>query len=188
MVTYLIEFDDLTNSTELGGNVDVGSYAFCIENAQDAVLRELLGDTLYDKIEADYKAKILTGDYLYLYEKFIRPILINASMVEYYTVGAFKIANGGIFKHAPANGQAAEIGDVSFLKKQKQSKVDMYVQRCQRWLFKNKISEYNWHYENNVNPNPAGFVQNLSFINKYTVSDNNLKRYILGVDSQGNKL
>lgn len=188
MTKYLIEFEEVTNNTELGGNVDPDRYAFCIANAQDAVLRELLGDTLYQKIEDDYFAGSLSGNYETLYNNYIRPILINQTMVEFYAVGAYQVANGGVFKHSPANGNPVEKSDIDFLRKEKQAKVDMYVERCQRWLFRVMLPEYTWHYDNNVNPTPKGNVLSIGFINAKTPYNRLLPRTSLGLWEDNSKI
>ena len=170
-MNLLIEFEDLTSATPLGGNIDVDRYKFCIEDAQNSKMRELLGDTLYDKIDSDYMAGTLTGNYLELYSNFVKPILIHQSAVEYLTIGSFQVSNGGIYKHTPANGQAVEMSDVKFLIDAQRLKVEMYVERLNRWLLRVYPTEYTYHYENIVNPsfkNRTGL--NFDFVGRKTTN------------------
>jgi hypothetical protein len=152
---YLIEYAQLTNATPLGGDIDVDRYKFCILDAQNSKIKELLGDTLYTKIETDYDEDNLTGNYLTLYNEFVKPILIHQSAVEYLTIGSFQIANGGIYKHTPQNGTAVELSDVKYLIDAQRTKVEMYTERLNRWLLRLQLPEYNWYYENIVNPMPT---------------------------------
>jgi hypothetical protein len=153
---YLIDYSELTNATPLGGNIDVDRYKFCILDAQNSKIKELLGDTLYTKIETDYDNETLAGNYLTLYNEFVKPILIHQSAVEYLTIGSFTVGNGGIYKHTPQNGTAVEISDVKFMIDAQKIKVEMYTSRLRRWLLRVMLSEYIWHYENIVNPTIQG--------------------------------
>ena len=149
---YLIDFEDITEGTPLGGNIDIDRYKFCIQDAQNSKMRELLGDTLYNKVETDYFNNALAGNYLELYNSFVKPILIHQTAVEYLTVGSFQVSNGGIFKHTPANGTPVEMSDLKYLIDSQKLKVEMYVERLNRWLLRVYPSEYTYHYENIVNP------------------------------------
>jgi len=152
---YLIDYKagDLTKNTPLGGNIDVERYKFCIIDAQNSKLKELIGDTLYSKIETEYVADTLAGDYLELYNEFIYWIVIHQTAVEYLTIGSYQVSNGGIYKHTPANGTPVEKSDVEYLVNAQNTKVEMYVERMNRWLLRKNLQEYVWHYENIVNPN-----------------------------------
>ena len=94
----LLKENELTKNTLLGGNIDIDLYIPCIADAQRTRLEEILGETLYDKICDDFDNDDLTGDYLTLYEDYIKPFLIKASAVEYLLIGAYKVNNNGIFK------------------------------------------------------------------------------------------
>lgn len=165
---------DITKYTPLLGSIDIDSYKFCVLDAQNSKLKELLGDSLYTKIETDYDAGTLAGDYLILYNEFIFPILRHQATVEYLEFGALKVANGGIFKHSPANGTPADASEVKELKNSQRLKAEMYIERCQRWLYKIRPAEYIWHYENIVNPTFSGSSSlNFDFITRRT-KDNTL--------------
>lgn len=164
MAVYLIDLEagELTKATPLGGNIDIDRYSFCVEDAQNSKVKELLGDTLYNKIETDYLAETLTGDYLTLYNEFIKPIIIHQSAVEYLNIGSLQVSNGGIYEHIPANGQPADTAKIKLMIDSQRLKVEMYTERLNRWLIRVYPPEYIYHYENIVNPS---FRQNsgLSF-------------------------
>ena len=73
METILLNDNEITESTLLGGNIDVDRYKFCIIDAQISKLEESLGETLYEKIKTDFENNVLTGDYLILHTKYIKP-------------------------------------------------------------------------------------------------------------------
>lgn len=165
---YLIDVaaGDVTINTPLGGNIDIDRYKFCVLDAQSSMVKELLGDTLYNKIESDYVAVTLAGNYLLLYNEFIKPIIIHQTAVEYLTIGSFQISNGGIYKHTPANGQPITKEEIELLVNNQRLKVEMYMERAQRWLFRNRPTEYNWYYTNVVNPIPVNQGLNFDIVGK----------------------
>jgi len=171
MDVFLIDYEqgELTNYTPLGGNIDVDRYKFCILDAQNSKVKEILGDTLYNKIETDYTNNDLAGNYLTLYNEFIKWIVIHQSAVEYLTIGSLQVSNGGIYEHTPANGQPADTAKIKLMIDAQRLKVEMYVERLQRWLFRVYPPEYIWHYENIVNPSfKSGSGLNFDFVGSRT--------------------
>lgn len=148
----LLSDNEITESTVLGGNIDVDKYRFCIIDAQNSRLEETLGEVLLQKIKDDFVGGFLTGNYQILYEKYIVPFLIHQSALEYILIGAYMVNNGGIYKHTPQNGQPAEKTEVDFIVNNQRNKSDMYLIRLEKWLCKNKLPEYKCDPENIVNP------------------------------------
>ncbi len=148
----LLNDNDITKNTPLGGNIDKEKLRQCVLDAQSTRLEELLGETLYEKIEADFEADTLEGDYLTLYEKYIKPFLIRQSACEYLKIGAFTIANNGISLPLPQNASAITDAQLSNLIKDMSIKADMYAQRMEKWLCKKNLPEYKWNSENIINP------------------------------------
>jgi hypothetical protein len=142
MELLLLNDLDITENTPLGGNIDVDKFRFCIADAQLSKLEEILGETLYERIKSDYKTDTLSGNYEILYTKYVKPFLIHQSAVEYLLVGAYMVANGGIFKNTPQNGTAVEKNEVDFLVQNQRSKAEMYQQRLEKFLTRNVIPEY----------------------------------------------
>lgn len=159
MDILLLTDADLVGNTPLGGNIDVDKYRLCINDAQVSKLEEILGETLYEKIKTEFSAvpKTLAGDYLILYTKYIKPFLIHQSAVEYLLIGSYQIANGGIYKHAPANSSPVEVGEVNFLVKNQRVKAEMYQARMERYLAIMNFPEWAYNSENNVNPTPTKY-------------------------------
>ena len=152
METILLNDNEITESTLLGGNIDVDRYKFCIIDAQISKLEESLGETLYEKIKTDFENNVLTGDYLILHTKYIKPFLIHQSALEYLKIGAYHVSNGGIYKHTPSNGTAIDKNEVDFLVENQRVKAEMYMQRMEKWLSLNRIPEYYSYVSGTVVP------------------------------------
>lgn len=152
MEILLLNDNDITKNTLLGGNIDVDKYRYCISDAQLTILEEVLGEDLYEKIKADFDANTLTGDYLVLHEKYIVPFLIHASTMEYLKDGAYMVNNGGIYKHSPENGSTIEKNEVDYLVQNQRFKSDVYRERMEKWLCKKQLPEYKFESDNIVNP------------------------------------
>ena len=152
METILLNDNEITESTLLGGNIDVDRYKFCIIDAQISKLEESLGETLYEKIKTDFENNVLTGDYLILHTKYIKPFLIHQSALEYLKIGAYHVSNGGIYKHTPSNGTAIDKNEVDFLVENQRVKAEMYMQRMEKWLSLNRIPEYYAYVSGTVVP------------------------------------
>jgi len=154
-MVILLNDNDITKNTLLGGNIDVDKLRQCTLDAQATRLEELLGETLYNKIENDFVNDDLSGLYLTLYNDYIKPFLIRQSATEYLKIGAFAIGNNGITMPTPANTTAPSEKMLSTLTNDMRLKADMYADRMKRWLCKNHLPEYASSSDNIVNPNLA---------------------------------
>ena len=151
----LLNDNDITKNTLLGGNIDVDKLRQCTLDAQATRLEELLGETLYAKIETDFENDDLTGLYETLYNDYIKPFLIRQSATEYLKIGAFAIGNNGITMPTPANTTAPSEKMLSTLTNEMRLKADMYAERMKKWLCKNDLPEYVSSSDNIVNPQRA---------------------------------
>ena len=138
----LVTPQEITNTSILGGNVDVDKYAFCIANTQVTVLEPLLGSILYDKIKGDFQNNTLTGNYQIIYNEFVKPILKNKAIAEYIEISSYTLANGGLFKHSPDNAEIVDKEEAQFLSGKYDGLAQMYILRFQKWICKNYIAEY----------------------------------------------
>lgn len=152
MEILLLRDNEITENTILGGNIDVDKYKFCIQDAQLSVLIETLGEDLYEKICTDFENDNLTDKYLTLYDKYINPFLIRQSAVEYLKIASFTVANGGVFKMTPQNGQSVESSDIDNLVTNYKHKADIYLSRLEKYLCKENFPEWKSDSENIVNP------------------------------------
>ena len=134
--------DEMTATTVLGGNVDIDRYVFCVANIQVTVIEPLLGTILYDKIVSDIENDTLSGLYLEMFEKFIKPITKNSALGEYITIASYMLTNGGLFKHAAENSEVVDQREAQYLAKKYTDFAQNHITRFEKWICKNTISEY----------------------------------------------
>lgn len=168
MATKLfISPQQIQQTTIMGGNVDVDSFQFCIDSVQITVIEPLLGTELYDVIVAGYTADTLTGLYLELFEEFVQPITKYESTAQYINIAQYKLNNGGIFKHAPDNAEVVSKEEVQSIASVYHNNAQVYVQRFNKWICNNTITEYKT-YQTEVNANTrTQLVGGLYFGNRY---------------------
>jgi len=138
----LITPQQVITKTPIGGNIDFDKIVPCIEDAQITDLEPLIGSKLYDKIILEKTNNTLSGLYLTLYNDFITDYLIRASAKNLLLVLAYQMVNGGVYKHTAENAESVSKSEVDFLMVQQRSKMELYGLRMQKWLSKNKITEY----------------------------------------------
>ena len=154
MEFLLIDPTTISKTTILGGNVDVDKYRYCIFNAQITVLEPLLGTELYEKILTDAEAVTLSGLYLELYDKFVKPLIKNEALAEYLEVASYLVTNGGIYKHTAENSEVVDQKEAQYLAEKYHSIGQMYIQRFEKWICKNPLTEYKtWQDEVNASKN-----------------------------------
>jgi hypothetical protein len=137
-----IQPSEITQTTVLGGNVDIDKYQFCIYDTQITFIEPLLGTELYDKIIADVTATTIAGDYLTLYNEYVKPITKNEALAKYIEVSSYMLDNGGLFKHQPDNAEIVDKDEAQFLAGKYHAIAQMYVQRFEKWICKNPLTEY----------------------------------------------
>ena len=106
---------EITATTIMGGNVDPDKYLFNIANVQLTIIEPLLGTLLYDKIYTEAEADTLSGDYLTLYNDYVKPIVKNSAVADYLTIASYMVTNGGIFKHTGENIEVVDKQEAQFL-------------------------------------------------------------------------
>ena len=135
-----IQPSEITETTILGGNVDIDKYTFSIANAQLTVIEPLLGTTLYDKMVSDFPT--YAGLYSTLYTEFIKPITKYSAIAEYIEVSSYLLTNGGLYKHAAENAEVVDKEEAQFLSGKYHALAQMYIIRFNKWICKNTITEY----------------------------------------------
>lgn len=138
----LIKPSELAQTTIIGGNVDVDKYSFSVLNVQKTVIESLLGTELYEKIKTDFEADSLTGDYLELYNNYVKPILKFQTTAEYIEVCSYSVDNGGIFTHQTDNKSVPERREVEQLAGKYRGLAETYIDRFHDWICGKNIKEY----------------------------------------------
>jgi len=141
---------EIAATTILGGNVDPDKYVVNIALAQLSVIEPLLGTELYDKIYDDFVADTLAGDYLTLFNEYVKPITKHEALAEYIEVSNFMVDNGGTFKHTADNREITTKDDTQFLAGKYHNLAQLYIKRFEKWICKNTLTEYK-RYQDEVN-------------------------------------
>lgn len=125
----LITRDDIVKFTALNGNIDTDKFIQFIKIAQDTHIQNFLGTDLLERIQEDIVNDDLSGAYLNLVRKYIKPMLIHWAMVEYLPFSAYTIANKGIYKHQSENSETVEKSEIDFIVEKERSIAQHYTQR-----------------------------------------------------------
>jgi len=142
----------IPQNTIISGNTDVDKYIIDISYVQDKVVREMLGDELYNKIEQDYETNSLSGLYLELYNNYLVYIIKYYTVAEHISLSNISVDNSGIQKYSPDKKTAVTPAEVQVARQKYSSLAQVYVDRFNKWICENKLTEY--HYNNDiVNPN-----------------------------------
>lgn len=142
--------EELAKTTIMGGNVDIDKYTFTILNVQRTTIEPLLGSLLYDKIVSDVTNATLSGLYETLYNEYIKPITKYESCAEYIEVSNLMLDNGGVYKHTADNKEIPTQSEINTLAERYHSLAQTYVQRFEKFICKNNITEYK-RYQDEVN-------------------------------------
>lgn len=142
-VLLFIQPSEISETTILGGNVDIDKYQFTIEMVQISVIEPLLGTELYDKIVTEVTASTITGDYNTLYTEFVKPITKYQSTAEIIDNLSLMVNNAGIYKNQPEGAEIATKDEIQALSQKYSGVAQMYIQRFNKWICKNPLTEYN---------------------------------------------
>jgi hypothetical protein len=143
---------EMTETTVIGGNVDTDKYTMCILNTQVRIIEPLLGSELYDKISIDLENDTLTGDYLTLFNEYVKPITKYESCADYIAISPYSLTNGGLYKNNPENVEIVNKKEVDYLSERYSSIAQTFVTRFDKWIGLNfeNIPEYKTN-QNEVN-------------------------------------
>ena len=152
----LINNEQLTYNSPLGGNIDVDKYSYVILETQVFVIEPILGTKLYNKIIADYTVDSIAGVYETLLKNYIQPIIVYTVAAEYISMAGIHVANAGVFKYNPENTEPISASERDVLAQKQRAKADVYIERLQRFLCDttNDIDEYDYAQDNNFDLRP----------------------------------
>ena len=151
----LIQPDNLTRNTILGGNIDVDLYLPAIKNAQNTRVRELLGKELYikmmDLFENDTLNEADNELYKELYDDYLEDLVIFSAAEIYLTFGAYKVANNGITKMQSSEGATSvSKEEVDYLVNASRKMYDFSKREFLKWIKTVEIPEYPKTCKSNV--------------------------------------
>ena len=140
-----ISRDDIVKFTALNGNIDTDKFIQFVKIAQDIHIQNYLGTKLFDKINDGIVAANLSTPYTTLLNKYIKPMVIHWSMVEYMPFAAYTIANKGVYKHNSENSENVDKLEVDFLIEKERSIAEHYTRRFIDYMSFNQqnFPEYN---------------------------------------------
>lgn len=145
MQALFISRDDIIKFTALNGNIDTDKFIQFVKIAQDIHIQNYLGTKLFDKINDGIVAGNLDSTYTTLLSKYIKPMCIHWSMVEYMPFAAYTIANKGVYKHNSENSENVDKLEVDFLIEKERSIAEHYTRRFIDYMSFNQhnFPEYN---------------------------------------------
>ncbi len=158
MKALFINEKDLKRYSVLDGNVDPSKFMQYIEQAQDIHVQAYLGTDLYEKVMSLIVNDTIddTGNKAYreLLVSYIKPMLIQWSLVQYLPFGAYTIANGGIYKHSAESSDTVAKEEVDYLQEQARTTANYYTDRLVAFLCdkSNDYPEYNTNTGSDINP------------------------------------
>ncbi len=142
MIVLFVSPKEITEATILDGNVDVDKYTYCIEQVQEETVQTILGTELYNKIYEDVDNDTLSGLYLEMFVKFVKPITKFESVAEFITISPYSVSNYGTIKNNGENTSIVDPKEVSRLSEIYHSKAQTYIGRFEKWISKNPLEEY----------------------------------------------
>jgi hypothetical protein len=146
---------EVVENTAVSGNLDTTKFMQFVRIAQEIHIQGFLGTKLYDRILADIQNDTLTGDYLDLVNKYVKPMTIHWAMVEYLPFAAYTVSNKGVYKHGAENSTTVDKGEVDFLLEKQRNTAQHYTNRFIDFMCynKSKFPEYEQNENEDVYPN-----------------------------------
>lgn len=114
-VILMIEPKDVIERTLLDGNIDNNNINPIISIAQSTYLKSFLGLKLYNKIYNDFVSDALQGEYLIIFDEYLKDILAFKTAVLYVDFASYKISQNGIHKVSGENMQVLENSETQSL-------------------------------------------------------------------------
>jgi|TARA_R110000823_G_scaffold253161_1_gene375698 hypothetical protein len=133
---------EIKQTTIVGGNLDDDKFVFVISDAMNTTILPLLGQQLYDVILAGADAGTLTGLYLELYTKFVKPITKFQTVANFILISNYMVTNGGSVSHTSDNAQLMSAEELTRLSNTYAGMADTFIDRFDEWIVLNYLAEY----------------------------------------------
>lgn len=102
-VKLMIQPADVISLTLFDGNIDVDNLKPMIFIAQTTHLKGFLGLKLYNKIYADFVSSDLAGEYLIIFNDYIKDFLSYYTSSLFVDFGGYKVSENGLHKISGEN-------------------------------------------------------------------------------------
>jgi hypothetical protein len=145
MATLFIKVTEVIAGTPISGNVDVDRVLPSIIDAQNTVILPLIGQALHDELMLQIDTASVTPINQTLIDNYIKPIMRHLAAADFIENSSYMVANGGVFKHQPANAVVVDKSEVQYLAQIQRSKAQVHIVRCEDFLCKNNLG-YNYSY------------------------------------------
>ena len=133
-----ITTQDLKDKSIIDGVVDSSKMLQFIEVAQDVHIQNYIGSSLYRKLSSLILADEIdlpeNSKYELLLTDHIKPMLIWYAQRSFLPFAAFKVSNGGIYKHRSENADSAVQDEVSFLMSKIDETAEHYTHRFNEFM------------------------------------------------------
>jgi len=149
MTKLWLNENDIPILTGFAGNIDSDSLKPFIFIAQTTDLKRVLGLLLYNKINSEYIANTLSGNYLTMFNDYIVDMLVYFSCSHYIAMNSSKVSNNGIIKPE----QSTELKEVDRLSARYNSLANNVMISFQAFMATITIPEYGKGCEKNVTTN-----------------------------------
>ena len=145
---------ELKDNGLINGSVDVNKFLPYIEISQDIHIQNILGTDLYNRLKDGIVADDLNADEVILLDDYIKSTLIHFALAEYYPFAAYRITNGGIYKHTSENEQTIDVNEVEALVRSETSYAKYYSKRLVDYLCVNYslYPEYSTNTDDDISP------------------------------------
>jgi hypothetical protein len=129
----IIPIEQVMATSALDLNIDEVKLIFACVNAQKLYLEPQIGSALMRKLQEPNP----TFEYKLLLDKFVNDAIINWGCAEAIRSVAYQVANGGVYKHIPSDGEPVTAAEVNTIRQQYLYKADTFAKRLSEFLCKN---------------------------------------------------
>ena len=124
-----ISSKELKTFTTINAGVSPQKYLSAVYLAQETHIHNLLGTDLYNKLSDDIESGSLSNVYKALLDDYIKPILLQYSLVEIVPRLHYQITSKGVIKHTTENGDSATTEEVNEMVERERSAAQFYADR-----------------------------------------------------------
>lgn len=156
-ITLLLTVEEIKENGFLNANMEDEYVVPAIQEAQDVFLREILGDSLLNKLLELTEAESLSGKYEELVTNYIKYYLKYRTLSILTMSVNFKIRNMGVVNQYGPEVNTTNLEETKYIQNYFVEKADFYANRITKWLELNKqyIPEYKFCCKQVTNPDPV---------------------------------